>query len=63
MKFLSALVLFLATLSGAQAQSMGRRPLGLEWGQGLEDTKKLGVEATTQANDEFGKAVIYSLKP
>jgi hypothetical protein len=63
MKFLSALVLFLATLSSAQAQSMGRGPLGLEWGQTLEETKKLGVEATTQANDEFGKAVTFTKLP
>jgi hypothetical protein len=63
MKFLSALVLFLAALSSAQAQSIGRGPLGLKWGQGLEDTKKLGVEATTQSNDEFGKAVIFTKLP
>jgi hypothetical protein len=63
MKFLSALVLFLAALSSAQAQSIGRGPLGLEWGQGLEDTKKLGVEVTTQPNDEFGKAVIFTKLP
>jgi hypothetical protein len=50
-------------VSAAQAQSIGHGPLGLEWGLSQEDSKKLGVEMTTQPNDEFGKAVVFTKLP
>jgi len=47
----------------AQAQSIARAPLGLEWGLSQEKTKKLGVEVTSQADDSFGKAVVFYKLP
>lgn len=47
----------------ARSQSIGHAPLGLEWGLSQDDTKKLGVELTMQADDSFGKAVIFTKLP
>jgi hypothetical protein len=63
MRILPMLIGVLGTIVVAQAQSTGRAPLGLEWGLSQEETKKLGVELTSQRDDSFGKAVIFAKLP
>ncbi|MET4736696.1 hypothetical protein ABIF73_000835 [Bradyrhizobium japonicum] len=47
----------------ASAQSTGKAPLGLEWGQSQDDTKKLGVELGTGPDDSFGKGAALTKLP
>jgi hypothetical protein len=63
MRILSTLIAIISAIVAGQAQSIGRAPLGLEWGLSQEETKKLGVELTSQRDDSFGKAVIFTKLP
>jgi hypothetical protein len=63
MRIFATLIAIISMIVTAQAQSIGRAPLGLEWGLSQEETKKLGVELTSQADDSYGKAVVFTKLP